>query len=66
MKNKDCLSELREMFSELISFSLMAFVPKQDTVYKMLIANFVTYDNVDQVKEAIDYGLDRVEQMMKD
>lgn len=44
----------------------MAFVPKQDTMYKMLIANFVTYDNVDQAKEAIDYGLDRVEQMMKD
>ena len=40
------------------------FIPSQDTIYKMLVANYVTYENVetatDAIKDSVDYIFDKI------
>lgn len=51
----------------LIIFALNAFIPSEDACEKMLIASFVTTDNIDateeKTKEIIDYIFDKFEEM---
>ena len=41
----------------LVSFSISIFVPTKDMMYKMLIASYVTTDNIQIVNEAIKTNL---------
>lgn len=41
----------------LVSFSISIFVPTKDVMYKMLIASYVTTDNIQIVNEAIKTNL---------
>ena len=44
-------------FMWLISFIICVFVPTKDAMYKMLIASYVTTDNIQMVNEAIKTNL---------
>lgn len=44
-------------FVWLISFIICVFVPTKDAMYKMLIASYVTTDNIQIVNEAIKVNL---------
>lgn len=39
---------------------ITTFIPKEETMYKMMVANFVTYENVEYATEAIEDGVDYI------
>lgn len=48
----------------IIVFSIDIFVPSENTVYKMMVANLATYDNIDiaadTIEEAFDHVIDKL------
>lgn len=48
----------------IISLIVMVFIPSQETMYQMLVANYVTYENVetatDAIKDSVDYIFDKL------
>lgn len=48
-----------------IMLVLFSLIPSQKTMYKMLVANFVTYENVetatDAIKDSVDYIFDKLD-----
>lgn len=51
----------------VISFMLTIVVPSKETIYKMMISNLVTYENVDMttetLEEAFDHVIDKLEEL---
>lgn len=43
---------------------LTIFIPKEETMYKMMVANYITYENVDKatdaIKDGVDYVMDKI------
>lgn len=43
---------------------LTVFIPKEETMYKMMVANYVTYENVeiatDAIQDGVDYIMDKI------
>lgn len=44
----------------VISFVLTIVVPSKEAIYKMIVANLVTYENVDMTTETIEEAFDHV------
>ncbi len=48
----------------IISLTLATFVPSEKTVYKMMVANLATYENIDiaadTIEEAFDHVIDKL------
>lgn len=48
----------------IIVFTLAIFVPSEKTVYKMMVANLATYENIDiaadTIEEAFDHVIDKL------
>lgn len=48
----------------MIPFSINIFVPSENTVYKMMVANLATYENIDiaadTIEEAFDHVIDKL------
>lgn len=48
----------------IIMLVLFSLIPSQETMYKMLVANYVTYENVetatDAIKDSVDYIFDKL------
>lgn len=48
----------------IVSLTLATFVPSEETVYKMMVANLVTYENIDiaadTIEEAFDHVIDKL------
>lgn len=44
----------------IVSFISATFVPSKDTIYKMMVANMVTYENVNFASETIEDAFDHV------
>ena len=44
----------------IIVFSIDIFVPSENTVYKMMVANIATYENIDLTAETIEDAFDHV------
>lgn len=48
----------------IIAFSINIFVPSEKTVYKMMVANLATYENIDiaadTIEEAFDHVIDKL------
>ena len=44
---------------------MMIIIPSEETMYTMLVANYVTYDNVekatDAIKDSVDYIFDKID-----
>lgn len=55
----------RDIAVLIISLLAVIFVPSQETMYKMLVANYVTYENVetatDAIKDSVDYIFDKLD-----
>ena len=51
----------------VISFVLTIVVPSKETIYKMIVSNLVTYENVDMttetIEEAFDHVIDKLEEL---
>ena len=51
----------------ILSLCLTVVIPSSKTCYKMLIANTITYENIDSAKgltkEAVDYIFDKIENL---
>lgn len=49
----------------IISLIVTVFIPSQETMYQMLVANYVTYDNVetatDAIKDSVDYIFEKLD-----
>lgn len=49
----------------IIMLSLFSLIPKQDTIYKMLVSRYVTYENVetatDVIKDSVDYIFEKLD-----
>lgn len=43
-----------------ISFGVYTVIPSEETMYKMLVAQYVTYENVDKATETIKDGVDYI------
>lgn len=52
------------MIPFIIAFSINIFVPSEKTVYKMMVANLATYENIDiaadTIEEAFDHVIDKL------
>lgn len=52
------------MIPFIIAFSINIFVPSENTVYKMMVANLATYENIDiaadTIEEAFDHVIDKL------
>ena len=52
------------MIPFIIAFSIYIFVPSEKTVYKMMVANLATYENIDiaadTIEEAFDHVIDKL------
>lgn len=48
----------------IIISCLTVFIPKEETMYKMMVANYVTYENVeiatDAIQDGVDYIMDKI------
>ena len=48
----------------IIAFGIDVFVPSENTVYKMMVANLATYENIDiaadTIEEAFDHVIDKL------
>lgn len=48
----------------IIISCLTVFIPKEETMYKMMVANYVTYENVeiaaDTIQDGVDYIMDKI------
>lgn len=48
----------------IIAFSINIFVPSENTIYKMMVANLATYENIDiaadTIEEAFDHVIDKL------
>mgnify|MGYP004487653753 CR=1 FL=1 len=48
----------------IITFTIAIFVPSEETVYKMMVANLATYENIDiaadTIEEAFDHVIDKL------
>lgn len=44
----------------VISFMLTIVVPSKETIYKMIVTNMVTYENVDMTTETLEEAFDHV------
>lgn len=44
----------------IIAFSIDIFVPSEKTVYKMMVANLATYENIDIAADTIEEAFDNV------
>lgn len=42
------------------TLAIVLFVPSKDTVYKMVVAKFVTYERLEQTKESLDTVFERI------
>ena len=53
----------------IITFTISCVTPSADTIMKMLIANTITYENIestkDSTKELVDYIIEKVDAMYK-
>lgn len=49
----------------LISLIILILIPKESTIYKMLIANEITYDRMDDVIKIIDNKTDEIIEALK-
>lgn len=49
----------------IIMLVLFSLIPSQETMYKMLVANYVTYENVetatDAIKDSVDYIFEKMD-----
>lgn len=54
----------RDIAVLIISLLAVVFIPSKETMYKMLVANYVTYENVetatDAIKDSVDYIFDKL------
>lgn len=48
------------MIPFVIAFSIEIFVPSEKTVYKMMVANLATYENIDIAADTIEDAFDHV------
>lgn len=48
------------MIPFIVAFTLAIFVPSKKTVYKMMLANLATYENIDIAAETIEDAFDHV------
>ena len=52
------------MIPFIVAFTLAIFVPSEKTVYKMMVANLATYENIDiaadTIEEAFDHVIDKL------
>jgi hypothetical protein len=48
------------MIPFVIAFSIDIFVPSEKTVYKMMVANLATYENIDIAADTIEDAFDHV------
>lgn len=48
------------MIPFIIVFSIDIFVPSENTVYKMMVANLATYENIDIAADTIEDAFDHV------
>lgn len=48
------------MIPFIIAFSINIFVPSEKTVYKMMVANLATYENIDIAADTIEDAFDHV------
>lgn len=58
---------LKPLFAGLVvSVVLLTVIPSEETIYKMVAADFVTYENVEKggeaIKEMFDYVVDKVKE----
>lgn len=44
----------------IISFVMCIAIPSKDTMYKMLVAKYVTYENIDKATDTINDGVDYI------
>ena len=55
----------RTAITLVISILGLTFIPTKETMYKMLVANFVTYENVetatDAIKDSVDYIFEKLD-----
>ena len=55
----------RTAITLVISILGLIFIPTEETMYKMLVANYVTYENVetatDVIKNSVDYIFDKLD-----
>lgn len=58
---------IRWVVIAIITALIAAFVPTKETCYKLLIANYTTYENVDKLgdgaKDTVDYVFDKIEEV---
>lgn len=51
----------------IVAFTLAIFVPSENTVYKMMVANLATYENIDiasdTIEEAFDHVIDKLAEL---
>ncbi len=58
---KDFLTITKGAFTLLVvTLSIILFVPSKDTVYKMVVARFVTYERLEQTKDSLDTVFERI------
>lgn len=69
-KNKEksyCRKKILCIVAAVIFLAIAFLTPSRETCYQMLVAHYVTYENVEivggQVKELVDYVLDRVNEI---
>ena len=63
--NADIIRALIRVFKRLlivacITTSVFVVTPSEETMYKMLVAQYVTYENVDKATESIKEGVDYI------
>lgn len=59
-KKKALASLKKGCIASLIIILFTSLIPSQETMYKMLVANYVTYENIDTATNAIKDGVDYI------
>lgn len=60
----------RYIIAMCITLATTAIIPSKETMYTMLVSNYVTYDNIekasDVIKDSVDYIFDKLEDKQND
>lgn len=60
----------RHIIAMCIVLATTAIIPSKETMYTMLVSNYVTYDNIEKasnvIKDSVDYIFDKLEDKQND
>lgn len=54
------MENIKQINIYLVDGSRYVVIPSEETMYKMLVAQYVTYENVDKATESIKEGVDYI------